>query len=116
MKKEKLILIAVLSVFIVGMIAAPAAASHKVKVDKYKGKITNKQYKKLKTIYKKDKRFKFVSTKATNKKHHTITIQYMNGYSPQSEKNFKRGFYGNVMDARYGMDGIKLSNHRVIIR
>ena len=34
MKKEKLILIAVLSVFIVGMIAAPAAASHKVKVGK----------------------------------------------------------------------------------
>lgn len=114
MKKERIILLLVLSIFIVGMVLAPASAAHKVKVGKYKGKITNKQYKKLKTAYKKDKS-KHVTIKATNKKHHKITIQYMNGYSPQHEKYYKKGFYGSVWDTRYGMDGLKVINKKAKI-
>lgn len=115
MKKERIVLVIVLSVFIIGMIAAPASAAHKVKVGKYKGKLTNKQYKKLKVAYKKDKKYTCVTIKSTNKKYHKITIQYMNGYSPQSNKNYKKGFYGSVWDTRYGMDGTKIINKKVRI-
>lgn len=48
MNRNKLILIAILCIFVVGMVMAPASASHKIKVGKYKGKISNKYYKYLK--------------------------------------------------------------------
>lgn len=115
MRKEKIILLAVLSVFIVGMVLAPASAAHNVKVGKYKGKLSNKQYKNLKIAYKKDKKKYHVTIKSTNKKYHKITIQYMNGYSPQSGKHFKKGFYGSVWDSRYGIDGTKITNKRIRI-
>jgi hypothetical protein len=48
MDNRKLLILIILSIFVVGMILAPASASHTYKCGKYKCKITNKQYKKLK--------------------------------------------------------------------
>lgn len=115
MRKEGIILILILSVFIVGMVLAPASAAHNVKVGNYKGKLTNKEYKTLKNAYKKDKKDTFVIIKCTNKKHHKITIQYLNGFNGQNCKIYPKGFYGSVWDDRYGMDGIKLVDCRVSI-
>ena len=113
MRKEGIILALVLSIFIIGMVVAPASAAHNVKVGNYKGKLTNKQYKTLKTAYKKDKKFTSVTIKCTNKKYHKITIQYMNGFCGQNCKIYAKGFYGSVWDTRYGMDGIKIVDFRV---
>ena len=110
-----MILLLVLSVFIVGMIMAPASASKNVKVGEYKGKLTNKQYKTLKTAFKKDKKYEFVIIKSTNKKHCKITIQYMNGFNPQNCKFYIKGFYATVWDERYGMDGLKILDAKVNI-
>lgn len=57
----------VLSIFIVGMVMGTASAAHTYKVGKYKGKITNKQYKQLKTAKKKGK-YKQIIVKCTNNK------------------------------------------------
>ena len=114
MNKKGLILAGLLAVFVMGMILAPVSASHTVKIGKYKCKLTNKQYKKLKKIYKKDKRYGFVIVK-TNKKYHKATISYLNGWDEQWERRVKRGFYADVYDTRYGMDGIKIQNKRVYI-
>ena len=89
--------------------------THYVKVGIYKGKLTNAQYKKLKSFYKNNKKYKFVSIKSTNKKYHKITIQYFNGYNGQNGKYYKKGFYATVWDTRYGMDRIKIVNKRVRI-
>ena len=115
MRKEGIILLLVLSIFIIGMVLAPASASKNVKVGDYTGKLTNKQYKTLKNAYKKDKVNTFVTIKCKNKKHHKITIQYLNGYNAQNVKIYPKGFYGTVWDARYGMDGLKLVDYRVNI-
>ena len=87
--------------------------SHYVKVGKYKGKLTNSQYKKLKMFYKKNSKYKFVTIKCTNKKYHKITIQLLTGYNGQNGKYYKKGFYASVWDTRYGMDGMKIYNKRV---
>ena len=112
MDKNKLLILIILSIFIVGMVLAPASASHKVKVGKYKGKLTNKQYKKLKSGYKKNKKV-HVTIKSSNYKHHKIYIRYLNGYEPQSGKYFKKGFYADVWDTRYGIDGTKCSFKKI---
>jgi hypothetical protein len=81
--------VVLLTVFVLGMVLAPVAASHTVKIGKYKCKLTNKQYKKLKTAYKKDKKGTFVIIK-TNKKYYKATIQYENGYDAQDNKRLKK--------------------------
>lgn len=115
MDRKRILLLAVLAVFIVGMLLSPVDASHKVKVGKYKGKLSNKQYKELKKAFKKDKKFTVVTIKSTNKKYHNISIQYLNGYVAQNGKSYEKGFYGSVWDTRYGMDGIKLTDVKVRI-
>lgn len=115
MRKEAIIILLVLSIFIVGMALAPASAAKNVKVGDYKGKLTNKEYKTLKNAYKKDKKNTFVIIKCKNKKHHKITIQYLNGFNGQNMKIYPKGFYGSVWDERYGMDGIKLVDYKVNI-
>ncbi|MBQ2666191.1 hypothetical protein [Methanobrevibacter sp.] len=115
MNRKGIILLAVLMIFIVGMVLAPASAAKNVKVGDYKGKLTTKQYKTLKNAYKKDKKFTSVTIKCTNKKYHKISIQYMNGLCQQNGKFYIKGFYGSVWDTRYGMDGIKLVDFRVNI-
>ena len=115
MRKEKIILLLVLSVFIVGMALAPASASKNVKVDKYKGKLTTKQYKTLKNAYKKDRKNTVVTIKCTNNKNCQISIQYLNGLCPQNYKFYKKGFYASVWDARYGLDGIKIFDYKLNI-
>ena len=115
MRNERIILLVVLSVFIVGMLMCPASASKTVKVGDYKGKMTNKQYKSLKNAFKKDKKFEFVTIKSTNKKNCKITIQYMNGLCPQNGKFYSKGFYATVWDTRYGIDGIKIIDRKVSI-
>lgn len=42
-----------------------------------------------------------------------MTIQLLNGYNGMNGKYYKKGFYGNVWDTRYGMDGTKISNKKV---
>ena len=88
-------------------------AVHYVKVGKYKGKLTTKQYNKLKQIYKKNKKYGFVTIKSTNKKYHKITIEVLNGYNGMNGKYYKKGFYGSVWDTRYGIDGTKITNKKV---
>ena len=114
MNKNRLILAVLLSVFVLGMVLAPVEASYTFKVGKYKCKITNKQYKKLKTAYKKNKKYDFVIGK-TNKKYYKLTLEYQRGYDEQAGKYYKKGFYATVWDARYGDDGIKIEEKRVYI-
>ena len=114
MNKNRLILVVLLTVFVLGMVLAPVAASHTVKIGKYKCKLTNKQYKKLKTAYKKDKKGTFVIIK-TNKKYYKATIQYENGYDAQDNKRLKKGFYADVWDTRLGIDGIKIDDKRIYL-
>ena len=88
-------------------------AVHYVKIGAYKGKITNKQYKYIMNAYKKNKRYVHISTNCINKKYHEMTVEILDGYSPMSDRTFERGFYGNVWDSRYGMDGTKLRYAKV---
>lgn len=55
MNKRKLIVLIVLTVFCIGMTMSSVSASHTFKVGKYKGTVSDKQYKKLKTSKKKHK-------------------------------------------------------------
>ena len=88
-------------------------AVHYVKIGIYKGKITNKQYNYIMNAYKKNKRYVNIFTKCINKKYHEMTVEILDGYSPMSDRTFERGFYGNVWDSRYGMDGTKLRYAKV---
>lgn len=87
-------------------------ATHYVKVGKYKGKLTNKQYAYLVKSYKKNKNFAYVTIKCTNVKYHKITVEILTGYNPMNDKYYKKGFYASVWDNRYGIDGTKLSNKK----
>ena len=87
-------------------------ATHYVKVEKYKGKLTNKQYTYLVKSYKKDKNFAHVTIKCTNVKYHKITVEILTGYNPMNDKYYKKGFYASVWDTRYGIDGTKISNKK----
>lgn len=89
--------------------------AHYVKVGKYKGKLTTKQYKKLKVFYKKNKKYGSVTIKCTNKKYHKITISYLKGVNGMNGKYYSKGFYASVWDTRHGLDGLKISNKRVKI-
>lgn len=115
MRKEKIIILLILSVFIIGMVLAPASASKNVKVGKYKGTLTDKQYKTLKTAFKKNKKNTVVIIKCTNNKNCKISIQYLNGLCPQNYKYYKKGFYATVWDTRYGMDGLKVIDYKLNI-
>lgn len=85
---------------------------HYVKVGIYKGRLSDKQYKKLKRDYENDN-LDFVVIDCINKKYHKITVQILNGYSPMNDKYYQKGFYGSVWDDRYGKDGSKVHNKKV---
>lgn len=80
---------------------------HYVKVGKYIGKLTNKQYNFLRTIYLKNKFGKFITIASSNYKYHQITIQLLKGKGHMYNIYYKKGHYGFVWDARYGKDGSK---------
>lgn len=50
MNKKKILIIAVLCIFCVGMVMGPVSASHTFYKGKYKITVSNKQYKKLKKV------------------------------------------------------------------
>lgn len=95
------------------VIKANKKTSHYVKVGTYKGKLSDKQYKKLKRDYKNNKNFAHVTINCINKKYHKITVEILCGYNPMNYKYYEKGFYGNVWDDRYGKDGMKVHKKKV---
>ena len=81
---------------------------HYVKVGIYEGKLSDNQYKKLQDYYNNYKHFASVTINCINVKYHKITIEVLSGYSSMSDRYFKKGFYGDVWDNRYGIDGTKI--------
>lgn len=71
MNKKKIVVLVVLTIFCVGMIMGSASASHTFKIGKYKGKISDKKYKQLKTANKKGK-YKRIVVKTGKYKTHKI--------------------------------------------
>ena len=73
MNKKKLLIIIILSIFVAGMVLAPASAAHSVKIGKYKAKMSDKQYKKIKNAKKKGKMTGV--TLKTNKKGYKMNVE-----------------------------------------
>lgn len=60
MKKSKILILVVLTIFVVGMTMSSVSASHTFKIGKYKGKLSDKKYKQLKNANKNGKYKRFV--------------------------------------------------------
>jgi len=87
--KSKTILLIVLLIFIIGMTCgvAEVSASHTFKCGKYKGKISNKQYKTLKKAKKKHKYKSYTVKTGKYKKIKSTVFKSFNPYSDYSEGN-----------------------------
>lgn len=86
MNRKKILVLSILVIFCIGMTLGAASASHTFKLGKYKGKISDKQYKKLQSAKKKGKE-KLVYGK---------TKQYKTYKIPKFDKNGKKIGYKKV--------------------
>lgn len=69
MKKRKILILVVLTIFVIGMTMSSVSASHTFKLGKYKGKLSDKKYKQLKNANKKGKYKRFVVKTGKYKTH-----------------------------------------------
>ena len=86
MNRRKILVLSILVIFCIGMTLGAASASHTFKSGKYKGTISDKQYKKLQNAKKKGKE-KLVYGK---------TKQYKTYKIPKFDKNGKKVGYKKV--------------------
>ncbi|WP_406533969.1 hypothetical protein [Methanobrevibacter sp.] len=96
MNKKKILILIILSIFIVGMVMGTASASHTFKAGKYKGTISDKQYKSLQTAKKKGKA-KYITVKT--KQYKTKKV------AKYKTVKTKKWLYKDIEDGYYTDDG-----------